>query len=212
VNGRRALLVLLTTAALLVPATLSAQSTGSIAVGVQWGTRSPVSADERSSREIGFTWRLGHGDTGWGWDAAFNWFGTDLTRWIDGLPVELGELHVHPFMAGYGYHYRMGRFSLGAKAFGGYALSSFKLSAAGDDAYRSRLGARSVTVDATNVVVVKPELSLWYDVSRKVGFNINVGYLVARPQVTIRSTLGVDTRRVRADMMMLKLGVVYALF
>lgn len=194
------------------PAVASAQSDGRFSVGIQWGTRSPMNPDARGSREIGFTWRLGDGDTGWGWDGAFNWFGTDLVQWFDGTPVEFGELRVHPFMIGYGYHYKMGRVSTGAKMFGGYALSSFAIFPGGDTAYRSRFGAQSVSGHAGNTFVAKPEASIWYDVSRRVGFNVNVGYLLARPELTIASTAGAETRRVRADMVMFKLGVVYALF
>ena len=51
-----------------------------------------------------------------------------------------------------------------------------------------------------------------YDVSKKIGLHGSVGYMVARPQVTVSSTLGDDKRRVRADMWQLKIGMAYSIF
>ena len=56
------------------------------------------------------------------------------------------------------------------------------------------------SVSTSNAVVMKPELSLWIDLSRKVGLNINTGYMIARPRVTVSSTAGTGTNRVKADM------------
>jgi hypothetical protein len=41
---------------------------------------------------------------------------------------------------------------------------------------------------------------------------VNAGYMVARPHVTISSTLGTDRRRARADQFMLNVGMVYSVF
>ncbi len=67
-------------------------------------------------------------------------------------------------------------------------------------------------MDTSNTIVVKPELSLWRDLSEKMGLRASVGYMVARPQITVSSTAGVDKRRVNADMLMFKVGVVYSIF
>ena len=79
-------------------------------------------------------------------------------------------------------------------------------------AYQNRLGARSVSTHASLTPTYKPEVSVWYDVSKKIGINASLGYMVARPTVTVRSSLGDDDRRFRADMFMFKIGAVYSIF
>ncbi len=80
------------------------------------------------------------------------------------------------------------------------------------DAYRDRLGAPSIPADSSNTLTAKPEIGLWPDVSKKVGIKVSAGYLIARPTVTIRTTLRDDSRRVRADTFIVKVGAVYSIF
>ena len=157
-------------------------------------------------------WRFGHGRTGWGWHWGLNWFSSDLDRAIGGHDTALGELKVRPFMAGYGYTRVVRRATLTADVIAGYAWTNFSLTGAASDAYRDHPGAGSVTADASNTFTAKPEVSLWFDVNKKVGINVTAGYMIARPHVTIRSSLGIDERPVRADMFMLKVGAVYSIF
>jgi len=60
--------------------------------------------------------------------------------------------------------------------------------------------------------VLRPEVSTWIDVTRKIGINLSFGYTVARPEVTIRTSAGTDSRRIRADMFTLRFGAVYSIF
>ena len=70
----------------------------------------------------------------------------------------------------------------------------------------------SAEANATNTLVVKPEIGVWYDVNKKVGVNVNAGYMVARPDVTVVTDAGTDFRTARADQFILKVGVVYSIF
>ena len=80
------------------------------------------------------------------------------------------------------------------------------------DRYRNALGVATVEADAANTFVLKPEVSTWIDLSPKIGLNISTGYMVARPHVILRTPAGQDKRRVNADMMMIKVGIVYSIF
>jgi len=80
------------------------------------------------------------------------------------------------------------------------------------DAYRDVVGAGSVSVDAANSFVARPEVGAWFDVSKKIGVNVNAGYMIARPRLTIRSALGTESQRIRADMFSVKIGMVYRIF
>jgi hypothetical protein len=61
-------------------------------------------------------------------------------------------------------------------------------------------------------MVVIPEVSAWYNVNEKIGLKVSSGYVVARPNVTVSSTAGLDKRRVRADNVTFKVGLVYSIF
>jgi hypothetical protein len=211
VNFQRAVL-----AALLVLAGGShqarAQSDNRFALGANFSLRALADESARGHRGIGLLWRFGEGDTGWGWEWALNWFDADIRQSIGGGTVELGELRVRPIMVGYGYSYRRNRQLFTASLLGGYAFTSMTLTPDATDAYYDRLGARSVSLTTSNPLVMRPGFSIWHDLSEKVGLNVSVGFLVARPQVTIRSTLGEEQRRIRADTFQVKMGLAYSIF
>jgi len=190
-----------------------AQTDNRFAVGGEFTSRMPNDRTTvHSSKGPGLLWRFGHADTGWGFHWGLNWFSTDVDRPVGGRTTELGELRIRPIMGGYGYTRVIGRTTLTADVLGGYALTNITLAPSASDVYRDRLGALGVSVDARNTLVAKPELGMWFDLNKKVGINVNAGYVVARPSVTVRSTLGQDARRVRADMFVLQVGAVYSIF
>jgi hypothetical protein len=189
-----------------------AQSGGTFAIGGAFTVRVPVDSEVNTSKGPGLTWRWGHAHTGFGWHWGLNWFTTEVDRAVGDSDVELGELRVRPFMAGYGYTRVFGRTSVTADVLAGYAFTSMSVTREAGDAYRDRLGARSLTVDTTNTATAMPEAGVWFDLSRKVGINFNAGYVVARPRLTVRSTLGEDSRKIRADMFLLKIAAVYSIF
>jgi hypothetical protein len=188
-----------------------AQSEGRFAVGGEFAVRLP--ADRTSidgSKGPGLLWRFGHGKTGWGWHWGLNWFSADVDG-PAGIDTEIGELHVRPVMAGYGYTRVVGHNTVTAAVIAGYAVTSMSLTPAAVNAYRDRLGAQSATVDVSNTLTARPEVSVWHDVNKKIGINVSAGYIVARPNVTVRSSLGEEARRVRADMFTVKVGAVYSI-
>jgi hypothetical protein len=157
-------------------------------------------------------WRFGTTDPGWGFHWGLNWYEVDIDRPIAGVQTVLGELHLRPIMFGYGYTWAIKRTTISADLLGGYAFGSMKLASGAEDAYRSRLGVQAVDADASNPWVLKPELDIWRDLNRNFGLNINIGYMVARPEVTITTSSGLDRRTARADQFLVKVGLVYSIF
>ena len=209
------LFVRLATAMVLIAMSASsalAQSEGRLAVGAQLSTRTAAGPDNSGHVGVSLLWRFGQSKTGWGWHYGLHWFATDLERSIGGIETEFGKLKVRPIMGGYGYTRVFGRTAVTGKILGGYAFSSMTLSPLAVDAYHKRIGAQSVAVDASNTVVVIPEVSAWYNINPKIGLRISSGYVVARPNVTVISTAGADKRRVRADNVTFKVGLVYSIF
>ena len=191
----------------------SAQTAGTFALGLDVGTKVATHDGATGHPNVGVLWRFGHGRDGWGWEYGLSWYSAELEQPIaDIAPTGFGELHVRPILGGYGYSRRAGRHSVSAKLLGGYAFNSFELHPSFDDTYRQRLGATSVTTDASNGFVLKPELSAWVDLGRKIGLRASAAYMVSRPGVTVTSSLGRDHRHINADVLMLKIGAVYSIF
>ena len=212
VSGMRYLAWLLIVFAAATPAT--AQSTGKVAIGGSIGTRiAPGSNVAGDAIGVGLLWRLGHSKEGFGWEWGMNWFGSDVDHSFGGTPAfELGELHMRPFMAGYGYTHVLGPTAIKGSVLGGYAFMSFETASSAAAVYRDRLGAQSLSTDAANTFVIKPQVSVWRDISRKVGVNVAAGYMIARPTLTVTTTMGEERQRLHADMFTLKMGVVYSVF
>ena len=190
----------------------AAQSTGKLAVGAQLSTRTAAGPENKGHVGVSLLWRFGQSKTGWGWHYGLYWFSTDLERSIGGVDTEFGRLRVRPIMGGYGYTRVFGRTAVTGKVMGGYAWTSMRLSPLATDAYHNRLGAQSVSADASNTIVVIPEVSAWYNFNEKIGLKVSSGYVVARPNVTVSSSAGLDKRRVRADNVTFKVGMVYSIF
>jgi len=196
---------------LLHAANARAQTTGKVAIGASFTNRTALGNGAGDSKGPGFAWRIGHDKTGWGWHYGLNWFSTSVDRSIGGSDVDLGELRVRPLMGGYGYTFVTRRTSFALDMLAGYSFNKMTLSARAADAYRS-LGALDVNTAVRNSIVARPELNIWQDVNRKMGINVNIGYTFARPRVLVRTPLGVDDHRVRADMLAVTVGAVYRIF
>ena len=160
----------------------------------------------------GLLWRFGTPKPGWGFHWGLNWYAVKLERPVGGSVTELGELHVRPIMAGYGYTRVIRRYAITADVLAGYAVASINISDPAIDAYRRSLGVPTADARAGNTLVMKPEIGVWYDVSKRVYVNANAGYMLARPEVIIETAAGVDVRTARADQFIVKIGVVYSIF
>jgi hypothetical protein len=210
---RSAAIVTLTLTALFATATLArAQDDNVLAVGASVTGRIAPTNDVAGSTSFGLAWRFGHSDPGWGVATGLGWFATDISQPVGGASTELGELHVRPFLAGYGYTYRTGRTAVSAELLSGYAFVSLHQSRTAADVYRDRLGADLQNVRSSNAFVIRPQVNVWVDVSRTIGLNVSTGYSVVRPKLTVQTSLGEEEARFRADMIFVSAGIVYKLF
>ena len=200
----------------LVAGTAVAQTNNKFAIGADFKIR----ATDRASQEDyahgrlgpGLLWRFGHGHEGWGFHWGLNWYAVDIDRPVGGASTDLGELHVRPIMAGYGYTWIITKNAITADLLGGYAFAKMDLSGSAADVYRTRMGTPVTDATASNTFVLKPEVAIWHDINKTLGLNINVGYMFARPEVTVTTSNGTDVRTARADQFLIKVGLVYSIF
>jgi hypothetical protein len=157
-------------------------------------------------------WRFGDFEPGWGPHFGLNWYAVDIERPVGGTATTLGEVHIRPIMGGYGYTWIRGKNTISADLLAGYAFSSMSLADGASAAYQSRMGVSVNDAEASNTFVVRPEIDIWHDINKLFGLNVNIGYMVARPDVSITTSTGIDKRTARADQFQIRIGLVYSIF
>jgi hypothetical protein len=208
----RRIVVLAALLAAVLSCNAYAQEDNRFAVGISYAQRGDKGHNTHGGRGPGIEWRWGHSKEGWGWQYAFNWYSLGVNRSIGGSETELGEMHLRPLMGGYGYTHLMGRMALTFDAVAGVTYNTFDVSGQARDAYRDRMGVQSVDVRRSFAPIVKPEVSMWYDINRKIGLTADAGYIFARPRLTVSTPLGDDVQRFRADAVSVTVGIVYRIF
>lgn len=194
----------------LLAAPARAQEKNVFAIGVNYSTKLATDGDTTGTHGAGFTWRLGHGNAGWGWSYGLGWFDTHLTHTIGGQRVPLGEVKVRPIVGGYGYTHQLSdRWFLTGDLVGGFAFTRFTL---GDDvAAPSALQSVDAHMGAITPIV-RPEVKTWYDINRRFGVTVGAWYAIARPKLTLDTPFGREAFRVNADTFSITTGVVYRVF
>ena len=188
-----------------------AQEENTFAVGVNVTRRFSPDPAAQADNSVGIKLRIRHGETGWGWHYGLGWYSTNLDREIDGRTVRFGEMKVRPLFGGYGYTRRFSpRLLVTADVLGGLASSSIELTSEAQAALQERTGG--VRVATQWMPVLKPEISAWYDLSRRFGISVDFGYVLARPRVTIETPSRFEAGNIRADAFTIGTGLVYRIF
>src|SRR5262245_25477648 len=113
-------LVCMVVAALSGVYSAHAQEHNSVAVGVNVTQRVAPDRDVFGATSVGFKFRLGHSDTGWGWHYGLGWYSANVDRVIGDRTANLGRLRIKPLLGGYGYTQRFTeRISLTGKVMAG---------------------------------------------------------------------------------------------
>ena len=197
---------------LILPGPAEAQQVGALAIGASVAIVTAPDEDVRGLTRVGPLIRYGESADGWGARIGFNWYAANIDEPVAGSVERFGRLRIRPIMGGYGYTKVAGPFALSANMLVGYAFNSFAIDPVFGDAYVRSLGVDRVSTDVSNEWVAKPEVSAWIDLNDKFGLNVSLGYLVARPEITLETLAGRDERSIDADVIMLKVGVVYSIF
>lgn len=173
-----------------------------LAVGatVGWNGTSTARLDARSS--LGPLLRIGRG-RGLGLAVGFGWFGADL-RSTTGAGGVVGEVRIRPVMAGIGYTARQGRASVTVSALAGLALNSV------DPSTRPTSG--QIPLDVGNSLVWRPGASFWFETSSRTALNLQVGYVMTRPRLTVLEGDVVARRGLNADTLLVRVGLAYKVF
>jgi hypothetical protein len=172
-----------------------------LGIGMSFTRSDPSHPRAMPSVRIGPSVRVGVG-RGLGPVVGFSWTRTDLVAPAGG--GSLGCLNLRPVMGGVGYTVRGPRASATLSAVGGIAFNSLC------DAVPA--SASVYALRAENSLAWRAGLSASYEVNSRAALTSFLGYLVARPRLTMLTGGEIEAEVVRADAVLLSVGVLYKVF
>ena len=173
-----------------------------VGLGVSLSTARSQASELGDASGIGMVLRL-PARNGWGPTVGFSWTTLDVTSGPSGVAA-LARLRLRPVMAGVLYGYARGRWAASASLVGGYSFNSVVVD--------QREAGPGRAIAAAGSLAWRPSVTVWYDVGPRLGLEAFAGYLVTRPRVTFASDDAIVRRRLRADALILGVGLAYWVF
>src|SRR5262245_10461823 len=142
-----------------------------VGVGAGINFYNPTNNDGRTSQGIALVYRWHSFHSGWGPTIGLDWHSTDFDQTLGALNAPLGSLRMRALLAGIGHTRHLGRLSASASVSAGYAFNHFTVASGAIPTFAST-GISLAGVDVDNSWVVKPDVTVWYDVFRHVGVGV----------------------------------------
>ena len=158
---------------------------------------------------MAYRWHSFH--SGWGPTFGLDWHTSDFTEPLGSTDAPLGALRTRALLAGFGHTRRLKRLTASANVSVGYSFNHFTVDSGAYPAF-ARTGVTLTDVRVRDSAMLKPDVSVWYDVARHVGVGISAAYLVARPDQIISTATGSTTRQLHADAFELTAGLTFGVW
>jgi hypothetical protein len=221
-NVRAALLSL--ASLVIISGAAAAQGTGDpqqskrsrLLVGVALDSTTMPGKQASDSLEPSIIWRwrgrFSRQDDRWAFAYRFSSFDSQISSPVGVGLLPVADVKLRPLMIGLDYKMPRGRWNWAAGMSVGWAFNSIDT----PDAYRERaaaaVGAADLWADIHNTLAWGPRVKGWYDINRKMSLMVESAYLVMRPSLDLRAAGVSSTRRLNADALVLKVGIVYGIF
>jgi hypothetical protein len=119
----------------------------------------------------------------WGLKGGIGYSNMKRDQAIGGFETNSGSLRTVPVMVGVGPSYRTGPWRLGMGVVAGPSFNHFTTDDAARAAYRDRLGLTLNSIEAGNSLAVRPDMSVWYNITDMFGLHTSVSYTFNQPMV-----------------------------
>ena len=181
-------MVIMLTGAGVLPSAALAQTGKHVSIGGSAGTN--VFKDDRFSngQAWSFLYRLrGHESNGLSLGPAvtLSYAVADYRPDVGGSELKIGSVQTIPIMAGGGPRLRFGRWFTSVAVTAGMAVNHFRVNDQARDAYFARTGDELQDVSTNSAVAYKPSVSVWYDLTSRLGLYGGVSYFYCRPNASI---------------------------
>ena len=179
-----------------------------IDIGAQYNVKLPRGDDIESKHGLGVAVRVAK-PNGLGFTVGFGTESFDVPGVMGDAGVTLGQLSLRTVSGGVLFTRRAGPLEATAGLSAGYGFGGFSLDRVARDRF-GMAGFFAVDPDATNSWVLKPNVSLWFNVSNRWAATVSGSYMVARP--TVRFGTGLPDRKIKADAVGLAAGLGFKVF
>jgi hypothetical protein len=172
--------------------------------------------DTGSSLKPTFVWRWrGKGsrtDDRWAPAYRLSSFSSQVSTQMGSNELPVGDVKVRPLMLGLDYKMPRGKWNWAAGMSVGWAMNDVTTPGEYTNRVLNTVGADDLWVDVHNSLVWGPRLKGWFERDRRLSYMVEAAYLVTRPELDVRVNGVTTSRRINADALILKAGIVYGIF
>jgi hypothetical protein len=174
-----------------------------VAVGVSLGFANTVNSDLSNTLLVGPLFRF-RPKSGWGFEGAGEWFATTIRKSPVGESWPDTRLQVRPIMGGVAYNVLRERLLMAFSVTGGLSFNGLNVD--------TECVCENKAIDVNKSLIGRAGVSIWYDITSRMSFNIVGGYIVNRPEVTFSSN-GITRKAViSGDTAVVSAGIAFWIF
>lgn len=148
---------------------------------------------------------------GLGATVAFTWPQFVIPTTIGDKKFTLGRLRLYGIMAGPVVSQQLGPIEISAGASAGYGFGNFRTSAVARSVFAEQ-GMGGLKTSASSTWLVKPNATLWYSLTGKIGATVSASYLFARPTLSFDGASAPPDRKIQLNAFQLNAGLGYRIF
>ena len=147
-----------------------------------------------------------------GWKGGISYSNPERRDLIGGAETTSGSLRMIPLMAGAGPSYRTGPLRIRVGVAAGPSFNKFSVDEAARAAYSDRLGVTLNSIEVRNSLAVRPDASIWYNITPWVGLHTAVSYTINRPLVKTTVDGVTTSTRWKTDKLGYQAGLLFGVF
>ena len=174
-----------------------------VAVGVSLGFANTVNNDLSNALLVGPLFRF-RPKSGWGFEGAGEWFSTTIRKSPVGEPWSDTRLQVRPIMGGVAYNVVRERLSMAFSVTGGLSFNGLSVD--------TECACENKALDVNKSLIGRTGVSIWYDITSRMSFNVVGGYIVNRPEVKFSSNGITQKAVINGDTAVVSAGIVFWVF
>ena len=174
-----------------------------VAVGVSLGIGKTVNSDLNNALLVGPLFRF-RPKSGWGFEGAGEWFSTTIRKSPVGESWSDTRLQVRPIMGGVAYNVVRERLSMAFSVTGGLSFNGLNVD--------EECACENKAIDVNKSLIGRAGVSIWYDITSRMSFNIVGGYIVNRPEVTFSSNGITQKAAINGDTAVVSVGIAFWIF
>lgn len=185
-------------------------SSHTIDIALRYNVTQKYRDDVEERSNVGLNIRVAK-PNGLGATVAFTWPQFVIPTKLGNNTFTLGRMRLYGIMAGPVLSHQLGPLELSAGASAGYGFGNFRTSAVARTTFAEQ-GMGSMKTSATSTWLAKPNATIWYSVTGKIGATVSASYLFARPTLKFDGVNAPADRKLQLNALQISAGLGYRIF